>query len=225
MKRPILALLILALLASVSFAQPLVLSQRPADGTYVLTVAGSTVTLQKAAMLQIGPVVPVDPDDPVDPVDDRAQQMSDLINALPVSDARHQNSIKFAGTLRFLAEQMRTGLIQQATFRQIYGPIMAAGVPDGNWAHIKQAALDGLATCPSPEVCRQALEQYAEGAMRTVPSKADPNVMRGSDDDEIMAAAEEYGFDWSAILKLLLPLLLALLQNWISMIPALLLVA
>jgi phosphoenolpyruvate carboxykinase (ATP) len=43
--------------------------------------------------------------------------------------------------------------------------------------------------------------------------------------DEIMAAAEEYGFDWSMILKLLLPLLLALLQNWISMIPALLLIA
>jgi hypothetical protein len=58
----------LALLASVSFAQPLVLSQRPADGTYVLTVQGGTVTLQKATVLQIGPVVPpVDPVTPVDP--------------------------------------------------------------------------------------------------------------------------------------------------------------
>ena len=37
-----------------------------------------------------------------------------------------------------------------------------------------------------------------------------------ADDDEIMAAAEEYGFDWSMILQILLPLLLALLQKWLS---------
>jgi len=69
-KRPILILLMLALLASVSFAQPIVIPTLPPDGTYVLTVTGGAVTgFEKANVLRIGPApTPVDPDDPVDPV-------------------------------------------------------------------------------------------------------------------------------------------------------------
>jgi hypothetical protein len=95
---------------------------------------------------------------------------------------------------------------------------MAVSVPEANWAHIKKAALDGLANCGTPAVCSAALEQYALGAMSTVPNKADPEIVRGADGDEIMAAAEEYGFDWSMILQILLPLLMQLLQKWLSVI-------
>jgi hypothetical protein len=62
--------ILILLFASVATAQPLVLSQVPADGTYVLTVQSGTVTLQKATILQIGPAptpVPIGPVTPVDP--------------------------------------------------------------------------------------------------------------------------------------------------------------
>jgi hypothetical protein len=218
--KPLIAILIL-LVATVATAQPLVLSQSPGDGVHVLTIKQGQATLQRATVLQVGPVVPIDPIDPVDPTpdDDRALLISNLIQALPASNARHQSAIKFAGTLKMLAEQVRNGTLPTAAISHVYGPLMAVAVSDPAWAHIKQAVLDGLVNCPSPAACASVLEAYVTGAMSTVPSKADPNVMRGTSDDEIMAAAEDYevGLDWAALLKILLPLLLALLQQWMSL--------
>ena len=160
-----------------------------------------------------GPIVP--PDDPVVP-DDAAKLTSDLIKALPAADARHQNAIKLAGTLKLLADQVRQGKLPPEKIPEVYAPLMAYAVPDSDWKHIHTAILAGLKGCPTPAVCATTLEQYAAGAMSTVPNKADPKIVRGVSSDEVASAAEEYGFNWSELLKVLLPLLLALLEQWLS---------
>lgn len=218
--RPLITTILILLVACTAMANTQTILTVPSGGTYVLTVAenGAVSLSGPHAVVTPGGVIPVDPVDPV-PDDDRAELISNLIQALPISDARHQNAIKFAGTLKMLAEQIRNGTLPPAAISHVYSPLMAVAVPDANWAHIKQAVVDGLATCPTPAVCASALEAYMTGAMATVPSKADPNVMRGASDGEITAASEEYGIglEWAAILKILLPLLLTLLQQWMSL--------
>ena len=213
--RPTAILILLLALVAPAVAQTPIILTGVQDGSYVLTVKGGQVTLTPAVVVTPGgPVIPVPPTPTPD--DDRAKEVAELIKALPASDARHQNAIKFAGTLGLLADQVANGTLPQAAISHVYGPLMAVAVTDANWSHIKKAVLDGVGNCPSPAVCSAALQQYAAGAMSTVPNKADPQIVRGADGDEIAAAAEDYGFDWSALLKLLLPLLLALLQNWIG---------
>lgn len=210
------------LLASSAIGQMPTVLDISAPGRYIatvgadgqLTVVGPVATISPGGVVPV-PVPPVPPPPPA-PDDDRAKEVADLIKALPISDARHQNAIKFAGTLGLIADQLTKGTLPQGAISSVYGPLMAYAVPDANWEHIKKAVLDGIGTCPSPAVCATALQQYAAGAMSTVPNKADPQIVRGADGDEIAAAAEDYGFDWSALLKLLLPLLLALLQQWIG---------
>lgn len=161
-----------------------------------------------------GPVIPPGPD-PVIP-DDAAKVTSDLIKDLPASDARHKNAIKLAGTLKLLADQAKERQLDSEAIIGVYSPLMAIAVPDDDWKPIHAAILAGLKKCPSPAVCASTLEQYAAGAMSTVPNKADPKMVRGVSSDEVAAAAEEYGFDWSTILEILLPLLLKLLMEWLS---------
>lgn len=164
------------------------------------------------------PVPP--PDDPVDPPvpDDAAKLTADLIKALPASDARHKNAIKLAGTLKLLADQTREKQLSVDAILGVYDPLMAVAVPDTDWKHIHTAVKAGLKTCPSPAVCAATLEQYAAGAMSTVPNQADPKIVRGVSSDEVAAAAEEYGFNWATILNLLLPILLKLLEQWLSFV-------
>ena len=216
-------LLVLLLLAGAAEAQQKAVVTIAAPGTYLITTdASGGISIEGVAAIAVGGgVVPVptpDPPTPPAPDDDRAKLISDLINALPASDARHKTAIKFAGTMRFLADQVTKSTVPPAALGHVWDSIMAVSVPEATWNHIKKAALDGLANCGTPAVCSAALEQYALGAMSTVPNKADPQVVRGADNDEIMAAAEEYGFDWSTILQILLPLLLSLLQKWLSVI-------
>jgi len=164
------------------------------------------------------PVPP--PDDPVDPPvpDDTAKLTADLIKALPASDTRHKNAIKLAGTLKLLADQTREKQLSVDAILGVYDPLMAVAVPDTDWKHIHTAVKAGLKTCPSPAVCAATLEQYAAGAMSTVPNQADPKIVRGVSSDEVAAAAEEYGFNWATILNLLLPILLKLLEQWLSFV-------
>ena len=163
-----------------------------------------------------GPVVP--PVDPVVPpvVDDSAKMMAEIIKALPETDGRHQNAIKFAGTLKLLADQAKEKQLSADTIIKVYSPLMAVAVSDSDWKPVHEFVLAGVKKCQSPAVCSSLLGQFAAGAMSTVPVKGDKEKFRGTSSDEIAAAAEEYGFDWSALLKLLLPLLLALLEQWLS---------
>lgn len=160
------------------------------------------------------------PDDPVDPPvpDDTAKLTADLIKAMQASDTRHKNAIKFAGTLKLLADQTREKQLSVDAILGVYDPLMAVAVPDTDWKHIHTAVKAGLKTCPSPAVCAATLEQYAAGAMSTVPNQADPKIVRGVSSDEVAAAAEEYGFNWATILNLLLPILLKLLEQWLSFV-------
>lgn len=165
------------------------------------------------------PVPPTPPEPPTPPVpDDAAKLTANLIKAMPASDARHKNAIKLAGTLKLLADQAKEKDLDSNAIAQVYSPLMAVAVPDDNWKHIHAAILAGLDACPSPAVCASTLEQYAAGAMSTVPNKSDRKVVRGVSSDEVAAAAEEYGFNWATILNLLLPILLKLLEQWLSFV-------
>lgn len=168
-----------------------------------------------------GPVVPpVDPVDPVDPVvpDDAAKLTTDLINAMPASDTRHKNAIKFAGTLKLLADTAKEKQSSVDAIIGVYPQLMAIAVPDPDWKHIHAAIIDGLKKCQSTAACALTLEQYATGAMSTVPSKSDPKLVRGVSSDEVASAAQEYGFDWASIMEILLPLLIKLLMEWLSFV-------
>jgi hypothetical protein len=212
-------LVLLLLVAGAAEAQQKAVVPITVPGTYLIsTDAAGGISIERVAAIAVGGgVVPVPTPDPVPvPVDDRAQVTRDLIMALPASDARHQNAIKFAGTLRLLADQTKNGTLPQDMIARVYGPLMAVAVSDSSWKHVHAAVLEGLGSCPSPAVCAAALDQYAAGAMATVPNKAEPGVMRSADGDEIAAAAEEYGFDWSKLFEMLLPILLALLKSFIG---------
>ena len=94
------------LLADSAIGQTAIL-EIAAPGKYVVTIGANgqlSVVGPVATISPGGPVVP-----PVVPDDDRAKLISDLINALPASDARHKTAIKFAGTMRFLADQVTKG--------------------------------------------------------------------------------------------------------------------
>lgn len=167
-----------------------------------------------------GPVVPTPTPDPTPtPVpEDAAKLTADLIKALPASDTRHKNAIKLAGTLKLLADTAKEKQSSVDAIIGVYPQLMAVAVSDPDWKHIHAAILAGLKGCPSPAACASTLEQYAAGAMSTVPNKSDPGVMRGVSSDEVESAAEEYGFSWASILEVLLPLLLKLLMEWLSYI-------
>ena len=203
--------LAVALAASSTFAQRVY--NLPA-GQYLITgevrAVGPVISPDGPVIPPVEPVVP-----PVVP-DDAAKLTADLIKALPASDTRHKNAIKLAGTLKLLADQAKERQLDSEAIVGVYSPLMAYAVPDPDWKPIHAAILAGLKKCPSPAVCASTLEQYAAGAMSTVPSKADPKMVRGVSSDEVAAAAEEYGFDWSMILEILLPLLLKLLMEWLS---------
>lgn len=207
MSRFMLALAVI-LTASSAFAQRVY--NLPA-GQYLIT---GEVRAVGPVISPDGPVIPPGPD-PVIP-DDASKVTADLINALPASDTRNKNAIALAGTLKMLADQTMERQLSSDVIVKVYSPLMAVAVPDDNWKPIHAAILAGLKKCPLPATCASTLEQYAAGAMSTVPSKADPKMVRGASSNEIEAAAEEYSFDWSALLKLLLPLLLALLEQWLS---------
>ena len=205
----IIPLLLVATVVQAQNPAPIILQNIP-DGTYALTVKDGKATVAAAITATLsGPTPPAPTPTPI-PTD---QLIYDLIKALPETEARHQNAIKFAGTLKFVADQIKNGTLPPAAISRVWDPIMAVSVPDEMWKHIKKAALDNLGTNPTAK-----LEQFAAEAMQTVPNKTDPNVVRGTENDEIVAAAKEYDFDWSAILKILLPLLLSLLQNWLSIL-------
>jgi hypothetical protein len=218
-KRPILALLTLALLAGVSFAQPLVLSQRPADGTYVLTVQGATVTLQKATMLQIGPV---DPDDPVDPVTDIVAEVKAEVEKIPVNDSRHQSAIKLTAMYRFLAANVRNGTIPKANIGQAvnaYLGFLLAG--DNRWGGVTQKIAGYLATCTSPASCADVLEEAANGILQSVPEPLRDDVdeidipveqSAMGMDSELAGKAGAYGINWETLFELLLKLLPIIIQ-------------
>lgn len=200
--------LVAILVATPAFAQQVY--NLPA-GQYLITGEVRTVG---PVITPNGPVVPpVDP--PVVPTD-VSRLTADLIKALPESNTRHKNAIKLAGTLKLLADQAKERKLEADAIIGVYSPLMAIAVPDPDWKHIHSAILAGLKGCQSPAVCASTLEQYAAGAMSTVPNKADPKLVRGASIDEVGAAAEEYGFDWSSILEILLPLLLKLLMEWLS---------
>ena len=204
----VMATVLVATLVSAAEPQQIIIWRITDPGDYV--VSGSQIVAYKPG----GPVVPpVDP--PVVP-DDLSKVTADLIKVMPASDARNKNAIALAGTLKLLADQAKERQLSSDVIVKVYSPLMAVAVPDDDWKYIHAAILAGLKGCPSPAVCASTLEQYAAGAMSTVPVKGDKEKFRGTSSDEIAAAAEEYGFDWSALLKLLLPLLLALLEQWLS---------
>lgn len=207
MSRFMLALAVV-LAASSAFAQRVY--NLPA-GQYLITGEVRTIG---PVISPDGPVIPPGPD-PVVP-DDASKVTADLIKALPASDTRNKNAIKLAGTLKLLADQTKERKLDSEAIVGVYSPLMAIAVPDADWKHIHTAIVAGLKACPSPSVCASTLEQYAAGAMSTVPNKADPKMVRGVGSNEVAAAAEEYGFDWSTILEILLPLLLKLLMEWLS---------
>jgi hypothetical protein len=206
------------ILVSVLIASVLVVPTAEAQPVYNLPAGQYLITGEVRAVGPVispdGPVIPPGPD-PVVP-DDASKVTADLIKALPASDTRHKNAIKLAGTLKLLADQAKERQLDSEAIIGVYSPLMAIAVPDDDWKPIHAAILAGLKKCPSPAVCASTLEQYAAGAMSTVPSKADPKMVRGASSDEVAAAAEEYGFDWSTILEILLPLLLKLLMEWLS---------
>lgn len=209
MSRFMLALAVI-LTASSAFAQRVY--NLPA-GKYLIT---GEVRAVGPVISPDGPVIPPGPD-PVIP-DDASKVTADLINALPASDTRHKNAIKLAGTLKLLADQTKERKLDSEAIVGVYSPLMAIAVPDADWKHIHTAIVAGLKACPSPAVCASTLEQYAAGAMSTVPNQADPKIVRGVSSDEVAAAAEEYGFNWATILNLLLPILLKLLEQWLSFV-------
>jgi hypothetical protein len=88
---------------------------------------------------------------------------------------------------------------------------MAAAVSDPAWAPIKQLVLDGLAGCASADACATALDEYASGAMSTVPVKGEPGELYGSAASDIEQAAADYGFDWNQFMTFLMELLKVLL--------------
>jgi hypothetical protein len=186
----------------------------------VYRVTAGDYVIQGGVIVPFGQQPPVPPDDPVDPPvpDDASKLTADLIKALPASNTRHENAIKLAGTLKLLADQTKEKKLDADTIAKVYSPLMAVAVPDNAWKHIHAAILAGLKACPSPAVCAATLEQYAAGAMSTVPNQADPKIVRGVSSDEVAAAAEEYGFNWATILNLLLPILLKLLEQWLSFV-------
>jgi hypothetical protein len=202
-------------LASVLAASP-AFAQRvynlPA-GSYVIT---GEVRAVGPVISPDGPVVPPPVVPPPVVPDDASKVTADLIKAMPASDTRYKNSIKLAGTLRLLADQAKERQLDSDAIVGVYPQLMAIAVPDADWKPIHAAILEGLKKCPSPAVCASVLEQYAAGAMSTVPSKADPKAAYGASSDEIAAAAAEYGFDWASIMEILLPLLLKLLMEWLS---------
>jgi hypothetical protein len=218
-----LAAILLLLIAGAAEAQNKAVVQITQPGAYLITTdAAGNISIERVASITVGGgTIPTPTPDPVPdptPDDDRSKLVHDLIQALPPSNARHQTAIKFAGTLKLISEQVANGTVPPAAIEHVYGPLMAISVPEAGWKHIHDAVLEGLKGISTPAANATALEQYAAGAMQTVPNQADPGEMRSTDAEEIQAASEEYGFDWSMILKMLLPLILALMQKWLSFI-------
>ena len=117
MKR--LALLLCLLLCGTATAQPLVLPQMPTDGTYVLTVKNGVATsLEKATVLQVGPVVPVDPVDPVDPdLSPDAQAIKAAAEGAVADPSRSETAANLAEVMGMLKSQVDGGTLK--TYQQI----------------------------------------------------------------------------------------------------------
>ena len=111
MFRALLTILI-ALVATVATAQPLVLSQTPDDGVYVLTIANGQATLQRATVLQVGPVDPVDPDDPVVPPSDRAKQIREAAQGAVADPQRATTAANLSAVMDLVAGQVTAGTLK-----------------------------------------------------------------------------------------------------------------
>jgi hypothetical protein len=146
--KPLIAILIV-LFASVATAQPLVLSQRPADGTYVLTIAGPAVTLEKATMLQIGPVpTPVDPVTPVDPtLSPDAQAVKAAADGAAADPSRAETAGNLAEVMGMLKSQV------DARTLTTYPQIAAAA----NWLMDSIIGKQGAAWQPLKDLVGQRL--------------------------------------------------------------------
>lgn len=106
--------ILIVLFATVATAQPLVLSQTPADGVYVLTVQNGKATLQKAAMLDVGPPTPVPPTpvDPVVPPTDRAQQIREAAQGAVADPQRATTAANLSAVMDLIAGQVTAGSLK-----------------------------------------------------------------------------------------------------------------
>jgi hypothetical protein len=149
------AILVL-LIASVATAQPVVLSQMPADGVYVLTVKNGTVTLEKAVVLQVGPS-PVDPVVPVDPdLSPDAQAIKAAAERAVADPSRSETAANLAEVMGMLKSQVDGGTLK--TYQQISAA--------ANWLMDSIIGKQGAAWKPVKDLVGQKLAALGQqGAM------------------------------------------------------------
>jgi hypothetical protein len=113
--RPLIATILIVLFASAAMAQPLVLSQTPTDGVYVLTVKGGQATLEQAIVLIVdgpptGPPI-VQPPVTTDPTD--LSSLTTVSQAqyarIPASDVKPLLGATVSTVYRSIAASLRDG--------------------------------------------------------------------------------------------------------------------
>jgi hypothetical protein len=187
--------ILIVLIASVATAQPLVLSQRPADGTYVLTVQGATVTLQKATMLQIGPApIPV-PIDPVDPtLSPDAQAIKAAADGAVADPSRAETAGNLAEVMGMLKSQvdartLKTYLQIAAAANWLMDSII--GKQTAAWKPVKDLVGQRLAALgqqgAQPEEYAGYFADAADGLAASIP---DSERMERIDIDKLMKLFE-----------------------------------
>jgi hypothetical protein len=109
--KPLIAILIL-LVASVAMAQPLVLSQSPGDGVYVLTIKNGQATLEKAIVLRVDVPTPPSPVDPVVPIPDRVKQIRDAAQGAVADPQRATTAANLSAVMDLIAGQVTAGSLK-----------------------------------------------------------------------------------------------------------------
>ena len=106
--RPLLILLAILAMCCPAVAQPIVLDVD--DGVYVLTVDGSSVTVQRA---RVPGVTPDDPDDPVIPIpSERAAQIRAAAQGAVADPQRATTAANLAAVMEMLEGQINAGTIR-----------------------------------------------------------------------------------------------------------------
>jgi len=109
--RPLITILIL-LVASVATAQPLVLSDTPSDGVYVLKIQGGEATIQKAIVLIVdGPPTPT-PIDPVTPVTDRAKEIRNAAQGAVTDPQQATTAANLSAMMGMIEGQINAGTLR-----------------------------------------------------------------------------------------------------------------
>ena len=206
MKNWIIGLILVGLIATPVIGQAPTAQRTGIDitgqqGTFLLTINGSQVTLEPYTI-----VVPNGPNPPVPPVPPAPSDLTAKIVAevakIPANEARHGVALKLSKTYEMLAQQSippdkAVNAISTITR-------LALGTTDANtWQGVLTLVNGSIGNCISESACDAKLLEASQAISSTIPA---------SDiGDGEQAAAELYGIDWDAFLSFLMQLLTMLL--------------